>query len=401
MSVGRSVSKGIFVVAGKRTPFGTFGGTLKSFTPIALQVAASKAALASASIDPEIVDSVCVGNVISGASKDACYMARHVALQTGCRTAIPALTVNRLCGSGFQSILNGIQEILVGDSQVVMTGGTENMSASPYAVRDIRFGTRLGQDPVLEDTLWASLTDHNIATPMGVTAENLAEKYSITRQEVDEFALRSQQKWAEAQKSGLFKEEMAPVEIKTRKGVKSFEIDEHPKPETTMESLAKLPSVFKKGGVVTAGSASGICDGAASVIIASEDAVKEHNLKPLARILGYGLSGCDPHIMGYGPVPSIRAMLDKTGLNLDQIDELEINEAFGAQALACLKELGYPMEKFNTAGGAIALGHPLSASGNRITAHLVHKLRAKNLKYGIGSACIGGGQGIALLFEKM
>ena len=307
----------------------------------------------------------------------------------------------RLCGSGFQSIVNGVQDILVGDANVVMTGGSDNMSACPYAVRDIRFGTKLGSDPKLEDMMWASLTDLYCKTPMGVTAENLAEKYNLTREEVDEFAIRSQQTWGAANEKGVFADEIAPVEIKTRKGVVEFKADEHPKPQSTVASISKLPTVFKKGGVVTAASASGICDGAASVIVASEAAVKQHGLTPLARIVGYGLAGCEPTIMGIGPVPAIRSLLDKTGLTIDDIAEIEINEAFGAQTLACAKELGIPLEKLNTCGGAIALGHPLGASGARISAHLVHKIRQNDVKYGLGSACIGGGQGIAILFEKV
>merc|ERR1719412_3591188 len=294
---------------------------------------------------------------------------------TGGSDNMSALTVNRLCGSGFQSIVNGCQDIALGDAGVVMTGGTDNMSVCPYAVRDIRFGTRLGADPKLEDMMWASLTDLHTKTPMGVTAENLAVKYELTREEVDAFAVRSQQTWGAAHEKGVFNDEIVPVDIKTRKGVIPMTADEHPKPKTTVESIAKLPTVFKKGGVVTAASASGICDGAAAVIIASESAVKAQGLTPLARIVGYGLSGCEPTIMGIGPVPAIRSMLSKTGVALDDVSEIEINEAFGAQTLACAKELGIPLEKLNTCGGAIALGHPLGASGARISAHLVHKIR--------------------------
>jgi len=302
---------------------------------------------------------------------------------------------------GFQSIVNGVQEILVGDSEVVLTGGTDNMSACPYAVRDIRFGTRLGMDPKLEDMMWTSLTDMLAKTPMGVTAENLAEKYGVTREESDAFALRSQHTWAAAAQAGHFADEIGPVTFKSKKGPIEMTLDEHPKPKTTIEQLAKLPTVFKKNGVVTAGSASGICDGAGAVIIASEDAVTKLGLTPLARIVGYGVAGCEPTIMGIGPVPAIGAMLEKTGVSMGEVDQVEINEAFGSQALSCQKALDIPMEKFNTCGGAIALGHPLAASGARISGHVVHKLRREGQKYGIGSACIGGGQGIALLFEKM
>jgi len=284
---------------------------------------------------------------------------------------------------------------------VVLTGGTDNMSACPYAVRDIRFGTRLGMDPKLEDMMWTSLTDMLAKTPMGITAENLAVKYNVTREESDNFSIRSQQTWAAAQQAGVFNDEIAPITLKSKKGEVQFATDEHPKPKTTIEQLAKLPTVFKKGGVVTAGSASGICDGAAAVIIASEEAVSKHKLTPLARIVGYGVAGCDPTIMGIGPVPAIGAMMEKTGVSLGEVDQIEINEAFAAQTVSCQKALDIPMEKLNTCGGAIALGHPLAASGARISAHIVHKLRQKDQKYGIGSACIGGGQGIAILFEKM
>jgi len=401
MSVGNVLSRGVFVVAAKRTPFGTFGGSLKGHSPVDLQVLASQSAIASCGIKPENISSVCIGNVLNASSPDAPYLARHVALRCGLPIPTPALIVNRLCGSGFQSIVNGVQEILVGDSEVVLTGGTDNMSACPYAVRDIRFGTRLGMDPKLEDMMWTSLTDMLAKTPMGVTAENLAEKYGVTREESDAFALRSQQTWAAAAQAGHFAEEIGPVTLKSKKGPIEMNLDEHPKPKTTIEQLAKLPTVFKKGGVVTAGSASGICDGAGAVIIASEDAVTKLGLSPLARIVGYGVAGCEPTIMGIGPVPAIGAMLEKTGVSMGEVDQVEINEAFGAQALSCQKALDIPMEKFNTCGGAIALGHPLAASGARISGHVVHKLRREGQKYGIGSACIGGGQGIALLFEKM
>jgi len=401
MSLGHALKEGIFVVAAKRTPFGAFGGSLKNFSPTDLQALASAAALKAGNVNPEAIDSTVIGNVLASSGPDTPYISRHAALKVGIRVETPALTVNRLCGSGFQSIVNGCHDILLGDAQVVMTGGSDNMSACPYAVRDIRFGTRLGAYPKLEDMMWASLTDLYTKTPMGVTAENLAVKYNLTREEVDAFAVRSQQTWGAAHEKGVFKDEIAPVQIKSKKGTIEMTADEHPKPKTTVESIAKLPTVFKKGGVVTAASASGICDGAAAVIIASESAVKAQGLTPLARIVGYGLSGCEPTIMGIGPVPAIRSMLSKTGVALDDVSEIEINEAFGAQTLACAKELGIPLEKLNTCGGAIALGHPLGASGARMSAHLVHKLRQNNVQYGIGSACIGGGQGISILFEKV
>jgi len=401
MATGNALARGVYVVAAKRTAFGTFGGSLKAHTPTDLQVHASNAAITASGLTPEQINSVCVGNVLSPSAPDAAYLARHVALKCGLPVPTPALIVNRLCGSGFQSIVSGVQEILVGDAEVVLTGGTDNMSACPYAVRDIRFGTRLGMDPKLEDMMWTSLTDFYTKTPMGVTAENLAVKYDITREDSDNFSYRSQQLWGAAAQAGAFTDEIAPMTLKSKKGPIEFAMDEHPKPKTTLEQMAKLPTVFKKGGVVTAASASGICDGAAAVIIASEEAVSKFNLTPLARILGYGVAGCDPTIMGIGPVPAINAMLEKTGVSLGEVDQIEINEAFAAQTLACQRALDIPLEKLNTCGGAIALGHPLAASGARISGHVVHKLRQKDQKYGIGSACIGGGQGISILFQKM
>jgi len=401
MVASNALSRGVFVVAAKRTPFGTFGGSLKGHSPTDLAVIASNAAIKESGLSPDHINSVCIGNVLSASAPDAPYLARHVALKCGLPVPTPALIVNRLCGSGFQSIVNGIQEILVGDAQVVLTGGTDSMSACPYAVRDIRFGTRLGADPKLEDMMWTSLTDMLTGTPMGVTAENLAAKFDVTREDCDAFSLRSQQTWGAAAEAGFFADEITPITLKIKKKEVEMKLDEHPKPKTTLEQLAKLPPVFKKGGVVTAGGASGICDGAAAVMVASEEAVKEHNLTPLARIVGYGVAGCEPTIMGIGPVPSIQAMLEKTGVSMGEVDQVEINEAFAAQALSCQKALDIPLERFNTCGGAVALGHPLAASGSRISAHLVHKLRRNGEKYGIGSACIGGGQGIAILFERV
>lgn len=401
MTVGHVVSRGVFVVAAKRLPFGTFGGALKAFSPVELQTLANAAALKAGGVAPEAIDSVCVGNVLSASSPDAAYIARHSALKVGIAQKTPCLTVNRLCGSGFQSIVCGVQEISLGDAGVVLAGGADSMSGCPYAVRDIRFGVKLGSEPKLEDMMWVSLTDAHIKMPMGVTAENLAVQYGLSREEVDAFAISSQQKWGAAATAGAFADEMAPIEIKTRKGVVVMDTDEHPKPATTLEGLAKLPTVFKKGGVVTAGSASGICDGAGALVLASEEAVSAHGLTPLARIVAYGLAGCDPSVMGIGPVPAIRSMLSSAGVSLGEVDTVEINEAFGAQTLACAKELDLPLERLNTCGGAIALGHPLAASGARISAHLVHKLRRLDQRLGIGSACIGGGQGIAILFEKV
>lgn len=396
-----SLTKGIFIVAAKRTPFGTYGGKFVKTSALELQENAAKAALAAGNIKPEQVDSVVIGNVLACTSSDSIYLPRHVLLKCGIPIERPALGVNRLCGSGFQSIVNGAQNIVCGDSKVVLTGGVDNMSQSPYVVRNIRFGTTLGAPLELEDSLWVGLSDTYCKLPMALTAENLAEKYKIPRSEVDAYALRSQQLWKKGHDSGVFKEELSPVKVMIKRKEVTVDVDEHPKPQTTLEVLSKLPLVFKKDGVVSAGSASGICDGAGAVVVASEEACKEYGYKPLARLVGYSVAGVDPSIMGIGPVPAIRNLLKAAGKTLNDIDLVEINEAFGAQTLACQKELKLDMEKLNVNGGAIALGHPLGASGSRITAHLVHELRRRKAKYAVGSACIGGGQGIALLLESI
>uniref|UniRef100_A0AAY4E2V6 Acetyl-CoA acyltransferase 2 n=1 Tax=Denticeps clupeoides TaxID=299321 RepID=A0AAY4E2V6_9TELE len=356
-----SLLRGVFVVSAKRTPFGTYGGVLKDHSATDLVEHAGKAALAAGNVAPELVNSVIVGNVMQS-SADAPYIARHAGLRCGIPIPVPALTVNRLCGSGFQAVISGAQ---------------------------------------LEDTLWAGLSDLHIKTPMGITAENLAEKYQISREECDEYAHQTQQRWKAAHDAGRFDAEIAPIEVKAKKGKVPMTQDEHPRPQTTREQMARLPPVFKKNGTVTAANASGVSDGAAAVVIASEDALKQHSLTPLARIVSYHSSGCDPSIMGIGPVPAITEALKKAGLSLKDMDLVEVNEAFAPQYLSVAKALGLDPAKSNVNGGAIALGHPLGASGARIVAHLVHELRRRGGKYAVGSACIGGGQGIAVVLENV
>ncbi|XP_076471049.1 3-ketoacyl-CoA thiolase, mitochondrial-like isoform X2 [Babylonia areolata] len=394
-----ALSKGVFIVAAKRTAFGTYGGKLKNITATELAFQASKGALESANISPELINSLVFGNVMA-TSTDGIYVTRHVGLKLGIPMAVPALTVNRLCGSGFQAIINGAQEIELGLSQMVLVGGTENMTQAPYAVRDIRFGTRFGQDLKLEDTLWEGLTDSYVKLPMAITAENLAQQYSISRQDCDNYAAQTQARWQEAQKAGKFADEIYPITVKGKKGPEQFAVDEHPR-AATPESLAKLPTVFKKDGTITAGNASGICDGAAALVLASEEAVKANNLTPLARIVSYGIAGCDPKIMGIGPVPASRAALEKIGKSVQDMDVVEVNEAFAPQFLAVAKELGLDNARTNINGGAIALGHPLAASGARIVTNLLYEIRRSNLKYALGSACIGGGQGTTVIIEKV
>lgn len=395
----RNLPKPVYIVSAKRTPFGKFGGKLKGHTATDLGVLASKAALDAAGLAGDAVDHVVFGNVAQ-TSADAIYLARHVGLRSGTPVGVPALTVNRLCGSGFQAIVSGAHEILLNDADVVLVGGTESMSQAPYAVRNARWGTRLGKNLEMEDTLWSSLTDSYCGCPMAITAENLGEKFGITRDMADEYGLRSQKTWAAAQEAGRFAAEIAPVELKSRKGTESFEVDEHPRPDATLEGMGKLPSAFKKDGLVSAGNASGICDGAAALIVASEEGVKRHGLTPLARVTGWHVAGVEPDIMGFGPVPAIRGALERTGHGLDAMDLIEINEAFAPQYLACEKELGLDRDRTNVNGGAIALGHPLAASGARIMGHLVHELARREGKRAIGSACIGGGQGIAVTIER-
>lgn len=392
----------IFIVAAKRTPFGAFGGSLKKLTSTELGTIATKSAIGAAGVDPSTIDAVYFGNVIQSSS-DSAYLARHVGLKCGVPMASPALTINRLCGSGFETVIQGAKSIKLGEAKIVVCGGSENMSMAPLQVdgNDARWGVPLGSGLKMRDALWDGLTDQHVGTPMGITAENLAEKYGISRQDCDEYAIRSQQTWGQAKKDGVFDLEIAPVEIETKKGVKTVDTDEHPRPDTSLEKIASLRAVFKKDGVVTAANASGICDGAGTIILASEEAVREHDLKPLARLASYHVSGCDPSIMGIGPVPAIRGALDSAGLSLGDVDRVEINEAFAAQFLACAKELELDMSKTNLHGGAISLGHPLGASGSRITAHLANEFQRANGNIHVGSACIGGGQGIAVVLERV
>lgn len=366
-----------------------------------MQTAAAAQALKDANLSPEKVDSVVIGHVMQNTQTDGIYLPRHVSLHLGIPVETPALGINRLCGSGFQSIINGAQDIVLGAAKISLTGGVENMSQAPFTVRNVRFGTALGTNYNFEDSLWAGLSDSYCKLPMALTAEKLGEKYDIKREKVDEFSLLSQTNWQKGQDEGAFKSEIVPYKLKVKGKEVDFAIDEHPRPKTTLEGLNKLTSLFKKDGLVTAGTASGICDGAAAVILASEEAVKLYNLKPLARLVAYSTVGVDPTIMGEGPVPAIRDALKVAGWSLNDLDLIEINEAFAAQTLACAKALDIDVSKLNVNGGAVALGHPLGASGTRITAHLVHELRRKNLKRAVGSACIGGGQGIALLLEAV
>ncbi len=394
------LSKSIVVVGAKRTAFGTMQGALKSISATDLAVHAAKAAIAQSGAAVDAIGHVIVGNVMQ-TSPDAIYVARHVGLKAGLPITTPALTVNRLCGSGFQAVINGAEQLLLGEADAVLVGGTENMTQAPHILRGGREGWPFGKAPQVEDSLWSALTDSYTNTPMAVTAENLATKYGLTRKDCDEYALASQQRWAAANEKGVFKDEIAPLEIQQKKATVQFAVDEHPRPQTTLEVLAKLAPVFKKDGVVTAGNASGICDGAACLVLATEEFAKAKGLKPLARLVQWGVAGVDPSIMGIGPAPAIRNALARAELKQTDVDVFEVNEAFAPQYLAVEKELGLPRDKTNVNGGAIALGHPLGASGARITAHLVYELARRGGRYAVGSACIGGGQGLAVVLERI
>lgn len=395
------LTRGVFIVGAKRTPFGTFGGRLKDVDSIELARIASSAALEQAKLTPDQVDSVICGNVNQISSKNGPYIARHVALKVGVKVETPCLTVNRLCGSGFQSVVTGSQEICLDDADIVLAIGSENMSQSPFVQRNSRFGVKFTQTPTMECSLWSTLTDWHINTPMGITAENLAKKYGLTRKDVDEYALMSQTRWREANAAGRFKDEMAQVKLVERRKETFMVVDEHPQ-ETTMDSLSKLRPSFEKEGVSTAGNSSGIGDGAGAIVLASEESINRLKLSPLARVAGYSIVGCDPNIMGIGPVGAIRRVCDANGLSLEKdIGLIDINEAFSAQFLSVAKELKLDMSKTNVNGGAIALSHPVGASGSRITANLVYEMQRRKVKHAIGAACIGGGQGIAVLLEKL
>jgi len=387
----------IVFLSAKRTPFGSFGGSLRNLSATDLGVLAAKAAIKSANINPSQIDQVIFGNVMQ-TSADALYLARHIGLRAEIPQVAPALTLNRLCGSGFQAIISGAEQLALGEANCVLVGGTESMSQSPHIIRGARFGLTLGKHE-LEDALWSGLTDSFVNMPMAITAENLAEKYQISQNEVDAYALQSQTCYQEALKNGFFDDEIFSVEVFEGKKNKILVHDEHPRPNTTLEQIQKLPKVFKKNGVIHAAAASGICDGAAALLMATRQFAEQNQLKPIGRLIHFGISGCDPTIMGIGPVPAILKALQNSNLTLDSMDLVEVNEAFAPQVLAVQKELKIDQTKFNIHGGAIAIGHPLAASGARITAHLLHALKKCNLKLGLGSACIGGGQGIALIIE--
>jgi len=392
--------KDIAIVAGARTPMGRYGGKLRDFTANELGAVAAAEAIRRAGVEAKEFDHAVFGNA-QQTSGDSIYGARHVALKAGLPIETPALTVNRLCGSGMQSIVSGTQMIQLGEAKMVLAGGMEAMSQAPHVIRGARWGFGLGEGK-MEDSLMVALLDTYCGLYMAQTAEEYGNQQGITREQMDDFALRSQRLAADAQKSGRLKDEITPVPLRNRKGEPSgemFEADDHLRPETTIEGLAKLRPAFGKH--VTAGNASGIVDGAAAVVLMPLADAEKRGLKPMGRLVSWGIAGVDPKIMGSGPVPATRIALKKAGLKLEDIDLIEVNEAFAAQYLAVEKELGLDRNKVNVNGGAIALGHPLGATGTRLVITLLHELRRRKGKYGLATACIGGGQGIAVIVENL
>jgi acetyl-CoA acetyltransferase family protein len=387
----------IYILGGARTPMADYTGKLKDFSALELGAIAARAALERTGITPEAVNHVVFGNVLQ-TSSDAVYGARHVGLRSGVPIDVPALTVNRLCGSGIQAAISGAHMILLDEADVVLTGGMESMSQAPHAIRGLRSGLRLGQGQ-LEDTLWSALLDTHCGCTMAATAENCAAKYGVSREEQDAYAIRSQRLADKAWKEGRLEEEVVSVEIKSRKGVEHFAQDDHMRPDSTMEGLAKLPAAFSKNGCVTAGNASGIVDGGAALLLSSADGARKNGVTPLAKLTHWTTVGVEPTLMGMGPVPATRLVLEKSGLSLKDIDLIEVNEAFAAQYLSVEQELGLDRDRVNVNGGAIALGHPLGMTGTRLLLTLTLELRRRRLKRGLATACIGGGQGIAAIVE--
>ena len=385
----------IVLLEGVRTPFGSFGGSLKNLTATELGIIAAKGAIKKSGIPADRIDSIVFGNALQ-TSSDAIYLARHVGLGAGIPESAPALTVNRLCGSGFEAIIQAARTLILGEAEFVLAGGAESMSMAPHSSWGLRWGSKL-KDDVMVDLLWASLYDPVAGLSMAQTAEKLAEERNINREEVDNYALLSQTRTQDAIRKGNFDEELLTVVDK--KGIELLSTDEHPRSDTTIEALTNLRSYFKEEGTITAGNASGISDGAAAMIVTTAENAEKVNAKPLGRIIDWGISGCDPTLMGIGPVPASRKALERANLTLEEIDLIEVNEAFSPQYLAVEKELGLDRDKTNVNGGAIAIGHPLAATGSRLSLTLLYELRRRGLKRGLATACIGGGQGAAIILE--
>ncbi len=388
----------VVIVSGCRTPIGRLGGAFQDFSASDLAAVAIREAVCRSGVQPQQVDQVilgCVGQVMEDG-----YIARHAAVKAGLPIEVPAYTVNRICGSGLEAINTAARWIECGDASVVVAGGVENMTMMPYYVRSGRYGYRLGHGQ-LEDGIQHLLGDPFSKSHMGITAENLAEQYHVSREEQDEIAARSQQRAGAAMAAGKFKDEIVPVEVKAGRETKVIDTDEHPRPDTSAEALAKLRPAFKEGGTVTAGNASGINDGAAAVVVMSRSKADELGLKPRLRLVARAEAGVEPSIMGSGPIPAVRKVMQKAGMTTDQMDVIELNEAFASVAAACSNELGLDQAKTNPNGGAIALGHPVGATGAILTVKLMYELERQQGRFGLVSLCIGGGQGIATIFERV
>ena len=394
-----SASDDVVILSGCRTAIGTFGGAFKDVSAVDLGTIAVREAVRRSGVRPDQVDEVLLGNILQAGL--GMNPARQAAIKAGLPDSVPATTVNKVCGSGLQSVMMAAQAIKAGDAEILVAGGTENMTRAPYLLPGARWGERLGHGTVLDHMIHEGLTDAFHDIHMGVTAENLVERYGISRADQDAFAAESQRRAESAIKSGAFKDEIVPVVVPGKKGETRVDTDEHPRPGTTAESLARLKPAFKKDGTVTAGNASGLNDGAAALVVAGAERARRLGLTPMARIVAYASAAVDPKVMGIGPVPAVRKALEKASLGSEAIDLFELNEAFAAQSLAVLRELALDAEKVNVLGGAIALGHPIGASGARILVTLIHALRARQRRYGVAALCIGGGQGVAMVVERL
>ncbi len=392
--------KNIVIAGAARTPIGKFGGALQSLSAADLGVAAARGALAKSGFPPEVVSEVIFGNARQAGVRP--NVARQIAIRSGLGEAVPAYTINKACGSSLKAIINAYGAVALGDADAVLAGGTESMSNVPYLLLDARWGQKLGGSEVVDGMYRDGFLCPLCGQLMGETAETLADRHGIRREESDRYALASQQRCERARKEGRFLAEIVPVEVPGRKGeTSSLTADEHPREGATLESLQKLPPVFRKDGTVHAGNSSGITDGAAAVVVSSEEKAVGLGIEPMARIAGYASEGVDPAVMGIGPVPAVRKLLEKTGLRIEDIDLMELNEAFAAQVIACQRELGFDLERLNVNGGAIALGHPIGATGARIVVTLVHEMLRRKAKRGIATLCISGGMGLALLLESL
>jgi acetyl-CoA C-acetyltransferase len=394
-----TAAREVVVLSGVRTPIGNYGGSLKDFSPAALGAMVIQEAVGRAGVDPDDVDHVVFGHVIPTEKHDV-YLARVAAVNGGLPVTVPAVTVNRLCGTGLQAIIDAAQLILLGDADCTVAGGSESMSRGAYLAENHRWGQRMGSSELV-DSVTGGLTDPFDDHPMGITAENVAAKWRVSREEQDALAVESHRRAAQATAGGYFKEQILPVELKSRKGTTVVEHDEHIRADADLASMAKLRPVFKENGTVTAGNASSMNDGASAVVMMDRAVAERRGLTPMARLAGYSYAGVDPKYMGIGPIPAVRSLLERTGLTVDDLDVIELNEAFAAQAIAVMRDLGLPADKTNPNGSGISIGHPISATGSMLTVKALYELERISGQRALVTMCIGGGQGIAAIFERL